>query len=164
MHLGACSVDKWPFIAVRAWEGQIRLTQFSAFRPITSNLKNILKAFKHVSLTEMSTNRSYYTKHGLHMNNFEKERFAKQSAIQIAMLTKVSDKSESIIPLKWKEETTSLNNIPDEEHENSIMTVKTDSVESLIPSTQTPNNQNNKVNNETLCRFSIRNKKKVPLL
>jgi hypothetical protein len=125
-------------------------------------LKNILKAFKHVSLTEMSTNKSYYTKHGLHMNNYGKERFAKQIAIQIAMLIKLSNKSESIIPLKWKEETTSLNNIPDEEHENSIMTVKIDPVETLISSTQTQNNQNNKVNNGTLHRFSIRNKK-VPI-
>jgi lysophospholipase L1-like esterase len=44
----------------------------SCIQAYNSKLKNILKAFKHVSLVEMSTNRRHFTKHGFHLNNFGK--------------------------------------------------------------------------------------------
>jgi len=35
--------------------------------------KNITKAFKHVSVIDMSSDRSHFTRHGFHMNSFGKE-------------------------------------------------------------------------------------------
>ena len=49
----------------------------------------ITKAFKHVSVIDMSSDRSHFTRHGFHMNSFGKERFPKQVASQIEILTKL---------------------------------------------------------------------------
>jgi len=57
----------------------------------------------------MNTNRRHFTKHGFHTNSSGKEWFAKLAATQIEMLIKSTNKSESAIPLNWKEETTTLN-------------------------------------------------------
>ena len=127
-----------------------------------SKLKKILKAFKHASLVEMSTNRKHFTKHGFHINNSGKEWFAKLIATQIEMLIKSTNKSELIIPLNWKVETTTLNITPDNKHENNMLSIEIDHVEILISSTQTQSNLNNMVNKEPICRISSRNKK-VPL-
>lgn len=127
-----------------------------------SKLNKILKAFKHVTLVEMSTNRRHFTKHGFHINNSGKEWFAKLIATQIEMLIQSTKKSELVIPLNWKVETTTLNITPDNKHENSMLSIGIDPVEILIPSTQTRNNLNNMVNEESIRRISSRNKK-VPI-
>jgi len=76
------------------------------------------------------------------------------------MLIKSTNKSEWVIPLNWKVETT-LNITPDNKHENN-MSIEIDPIEILIPSTQTQNNLNNMVNKESIRRISSRNKK-VPI-
>jgi len=68
-------------------------------RAFNSKIKNITKAFKHVSVIDMSSDRSHFTRHSFHMNSFGKERFAKQVASQIEILTKLSNNSKSAIPL-----------------------------------------------------------------
>jgi lysophospholipase L1-like esterase len=112
-------------------------------------LKDILKAIKHVSLVEMSNNRRHFTKHGFHLNNLGKEWFAKQTALQIELQTKLASKPETVIPLSWKEETTNS-----ERH----------TVESLISTSQTLNNKSNSVNNESICRISTTNKSIPPCI
>jgi hypothetical protein len=104
----------------------------------------------------MSTNRRRFTNHGFHLNNLAKEWLAKQIASQIELLVKFTSKANSAIPLKGKEEATDLN------IEISMMPTEIDTVESLIHTSQTLNNQNNMINNESICRISTRNKK-VPI-
>jgi hypothetical protein len=117
-----------------------------------SKLKNIVKLFKHVSLVEMSTNWRHFTKHGLHLNSLGKEWLAKQTAIQIELLVVSSSKVNTIIPLKWKEETMNLIN-------ENMMSSEMNTVEGLIPSIQSPDNQINLEKNDSLRRISMRNKK-----
>jgi hypothetical protein len=119
-------------------------------------LKNILKAFKHVSLVEMSTNWRHFTKHGLHLNSRGKEWLAKQTALQIELLVEFSSKVNPVIPFKWKKETMNLTN------ENIVISSEIHTVEGLIPSVQTLKNQTNMENNESICRIFTRNKK-VPI-
>jgi len=121
-----------------------------------SKLKNILKIFKHVSLVEMSTNWRHFTKHGFHLNSHGKEWLAKQIVLQIKLLVKSSSKVNPVIPLKWKEETMNLIN------ENNMMSSEINTVEGLIPTAQSLNNQINMGNNESIHRISTRNKK-VPI-
>ena len=67
-----------------------------------NKLKNISKIFQHVSLVEISSNWRLFTRHGLHLNRFGKEWLAKQIALQIELLVKLSSKVRPIINLKWK--------------------------------------------------------------
>ena len=103
-----------------------------------------MKSFKHVSLVEMSINRRHFTKHGFHLSSSRKEWFAKQIALQVELLIKLTSIPEPVILLSWKEETTN----------SEIGTV-----ESLIPTSQTLSNKNNSINNESIHRISTRNKK-----
>ena len=72
---------------------------------------------------------------------------------------KTINKSELVITLNWKVQTTTLNITPDNKHENNMLSIEIDPVEILIPSTQTHNNLNNMVNEESIHRISSRNKK-----
>jgi hypothetical protein len=92
------------------------------------------------------------------MNNFGKERFAKQVASQIEMLNELSNKSKPVIPLEWKEVLTTLHNNPSNNHENNIMTTVNVTAETLIPSTLTQTITNNTLS-ESQPRISTRNKK-----
>jgi hypothetical protein len=78
------------------------------------------------------------------------------------MLITSTNKSESAIPLNWKEETTTLNIAADNKDEYDMLSIKLDPEEILIPSVQTQNNPNNMVNKESIRRVSSRNKK-VPI-
>ena len=118
-----------------------------------SKLKNIEKPFKHVSLVEMSTNWIHFTNHGLHLNSYGKEWLAKQIAIQIGLLVVSSSKVNTVIPLKWIEETMNLSN------ENNMLPSQMNNVEDPIPSDQSLNNQIDMGKNESIRRTSTRNKK-----
>jgi hypothetical protein len=104
----------------------------------------------------------HFTKQGFHINNSGKEWFAKLIAAEIEMLIKSTNKSESVIPLNWKEEMTTSDITADNKHENNMLSIEIDPAEILIPSTETQNNQNNTVNKESIGRISSRNKK-VPI-
>jgi hypothetical protein len=123
-----------------------------------SKLKNFAKLYSHVSVMEIGLDRSHYTKHGLHMNNFGKERFAKQVASQIEMLIKPANKAKSVIPLKWKEEVSTRMQTPTINLKDITCTIENDMVETLVTETLAQNNTINTVN-DTQPRISTRNKK-----
>jgi hypothetical protein len=75
------------------------------------------------------------------------------------MLINSTNKSELVMRLNWKEEMTTLDITPDNKHENNMLSIEIDPIESLIPSTQIQNNLNNTVNKESIRRTSSRNKK-----
>jgi len=106
-----------------------------------NKLKNISKIFKHVSLVEISSNWRLFTRQGLHLNRFGKEWLAKQIALQIELLVKLSSKVRPVINLKWKEELTNLNN------DNILLITETNNVEDLVPATQSLSNLGNGENN-----------------
>ena len=45
-----------------------------------------MKRYNHTEVTDMSTNRDHYTKHGLHMNKPEKEWLSRRIADRICKL------------------------------------------------------------------------------
>ena len=63
-----------------------------------------MKSFTNVSLVKVTTNRSHFTKHGLHLNSTGKELIAKQIAEQIDQIMNTSTKTEPPLPLLWKQE------------------------------------------------------------
>jgi lysophospholipase L1-like esterase len=71
-----------------------------------AKLNKITKSFRHVALVEMDSNRKYFTKHGLHLNNAGKEWLAKLIATQIDTLINNININDPVIALNWKEETT----------------------------------------------------------
>jgi lysophospholipase L1-like esterase len=71
-----------------------------------AKLNKIAKSFRHVALVEIDSNRKYFTKHGLHLNNAGKEWLAKSIATQTDKLINNINKIGPIIALNWKEETT----------------------------------------------------------
>jgi len=91
----------------------------------------ITKAFKHVSVIDMSSDRSHFTRHGFHMNSFGKERFPKQVASQIEILAKLSNNSKSAIPLEWKEVVTTLHTTPPRNPESNMITAVNVTAETL---------------------------------
>jgi hypothetical protein len=70
------------------------------------------------------------------MNSSGKEWFAKLIATHIELLIKARNKSESVIPLNWKEKTMTLNITPHNKHENNMLSIEIDLFEDSIPSTQ----------------------------
>jgi hypothetical protein len=118
-----------------------------------AKLQNISKAFKPVSVLEMSSNRTHSTKHGLHMNSYGKEKFANHVASQIEILLKHLNKPKSVPPLHWKEEVSALLHTTTNNHEITKITIEIDYVETL-----TQNNTNN-TSNEPQPRIFTRNKK-----
>ena len=128
-----------------------------AIRAYNSKLKNISNAYKHVSVVDMSSIRSHYTKHGLHMNNTGKEWFAKQVASQIQMLNKLLNEPKSVIPLEWKEVVTTLHNTTSNNQENIMMSTVSDTAETLVPTMLTQNVTINTVS-EPQPRMSTRTK------
>jgi hypothetical protein len=123
-----------------------------------SKLKKITKAFKHVSVIDMSSDRSHFTRHGLHMNSFGKERFAKQVASQIEILTKPSNNPKPAVPLEWKEMVTTLHMTPSGNTESNMMTTVNVTAESLTPPPPTQNVTSN-TSSHSHPRTSTRNKK-----
>ena len=123
-----------------------------------SKLKSIVKAFKHVTLIAMSLDRNHYTIHGLHLNNYGKEIFAKQTASITGRLISSSNLTKSIIALEWKEKTLATTLTPTSTHiDNSGSTlnptVKPSTLETLSHITS------NSSSNLSQPRISTRNKK-----
>ena len=123
-----------------------------------SKLKSIVKAFQHVTLIAMSLDRNHYTKHGLHLNNYGKEIFAKQTASITGRLISSSNLTKSIIALEWKEKTLATTLTPTSTHiDNSGSTlnptVKPSTLETLSHITS------NSSSNLSQPRISTRNKK-----
>ena len=73
-----------------------------AIQKINSKLKKMTKLFRHVSMTEMESNRKYYTKHGLHLNKAGKEGLARSIAYLVNQIMLKENKEKSVIPLNWK--------------------------------------------------------------
>jgi len=48
-----------------------------------TKLSKRAKLFMHVDLVEMNSDRKYFTKHGFHLNNVDKDKLAKVIALQI---------------------------------------------------------------------------------
>jgi hypothetical protein len=101
----------------------------------------------------MTTNRGHFTKHGFHLNNLGKDWLAKQIASQIESLVKSTHNSESVVPLKWKEEATNMN------IENNLASTGIVTLEAPITTSQATNTRNTMINNDPTWRISCRNKK-----
>jgi hypothetical protein len=71
-----------------------------------AKLNKISKSFRHVTLVEMDSNRKYFTKHSLHLNNAENEWLAKLIATQIDRIINNINRIEPVIALNWKADTT----------------------------------------------------------
>ena len=71
-----------------------------------SGLNKIAKLYRHVAIVKCDSNRKYFTRHGLHLNNNGKEGLSKQIATQIDKLIKDNNRDESKIILKLKDEST----------------------------------------------------------
>ena len=86
-----------------------------------AKLSKIAKLFSHVTLVEIDFNRKYFTKHGLHLNNPGKEWLDKLIASQIDKLVSDINKTEPIIALNWKEETTNVSISVTNNHKPNLM-------------------------------------------
>jgi hypothetical protein len=87
------------------------------------------------------------------IHNHGKVWLAKQIAIQIGLQVTSSSKVNTVIPLKWIEETRNLSN------ENNMLTAEMNNVEDPTPSDQSLNNQIDMGRNESIRRTSTRNRK-----
>ena len=76
-------------------------------------LQKSIKLLNHVHLIEMTTDRKYLTKYGLHQNNLGKERLAKEIACHIREIVNSGSINEPAYPLHWKDEHISMNSIND---------------------------------------------------
>jgi hypothetical protein len=65
------------------------------------NRKKIMQRYNHTKVTDMSTNKDHYTKHGLHMNKSRKEWLTRRTADIINNL--FADQKPAPITLEWKE-------------------------------------------------------------
>jgi hypothetical protein len=52
----------------------------SEIQAYNSGLNKIAKLYRHVAVIECDSNREYFTRHGLHLNNTGKDRLSKQIA------------------------------------------------------------------------------------
>ena len=125
----------------------------------SAKLSKTAESFRHVALVELDSNRKYFTKHGLHLNNAGKEWLAKLIASQIYKLINNINRTEPVIALDWKEETTNMNINVTDNHKPNLLPTKDDLSKVLIPPSQTHNSQGNMADSESLCRTSDRQKK-----
>jgi len=124
-----------------------------------TKLSEIASLFSHVTLCEINFTREYLTKHGLHLNNAGKERLAKLIASQTNKLVSDFNKTEPIIALNWKEETTNMSINVINNHKPNLILAEEGFSNVLVPPSQIHNNQNNKADSESLCKTSNRQKK-----
>ena len=129
-----------------------------------AKLTKLATLFNHVTLIEIDSNRKYFTKHGLHLNNPGKAWLAKQTASQINKLVRDSNKPDPRIALEWKDTKTNVSiNTTTNHNPNLEITVgdfsKHDLSKVLAPPSQNHNNQGNKTDNEQLRKTSSRQKK-----
>jgi hypothetical protein len=116
-------------------------------------LNKMAKSFKHVAIAEIESNRKYFTKHGLHLNNAGKEWLAKLLVTQISKLINSRNKTDPVIALNWKNDSNHESINITVTHRTSLLTTEEK------PSTQIHNNQDNRSENEALIRTSNRQKK-----
>ena len=69
-------------------------------------LHKVIKSFTHVKQVKVTTNRDYFTKHGLHLNNKGKEKMSNELLKNLS----TSQKAQKTVPiyLPWKSETTRI--------------------------------------------------------
>jgi len=124
-----------------------------------TKLSKIATLFSHVTLIKIDFNRKYFTKHGLHLNNAGKEWLAKLIASQIDKLVRDINKTQPIIALNWKEETTNVSINVTNNHKPNLMLNEDDFSNVLVSPIQIHKNQYNKTDSELLCSTSSRQKK-----
>jgi len=124
-----------------------------------TKLSKISTLFSHVTLIKIDFNRKYFTKHGLQLNNAGKEWHAKLIASQIDKLVSDINKTEPIIALNWKEETTNVSINVTNNHKPNLMLTEDDFSNVLVSPIQIHNNQYNKTDSELLCKTEKRQKK-----
>jgi len=128
-----------------------------------TKLSKTATLFSHVTLVEIDFNRKYYTKHGLHLNNAGKEWLAKLIASQIDKLVSDINKTEPIIALNWKEETTNASISVTNNRKPNLMLTEDDLSKVLISPIQIHNNRSNNTDSELLHKTSSRQKKLLSL-
>lgn len=124
-----------------------------------TKLNKTASLFSHVTLCEINFTREYFTKHGLHLNNAGKERLAKLIASQANKLVSDFNKTEPIIALNWKEETTNMSINVTNNHQPNLILAEEGFSNVLVPPSQIHNNQDNKADSELLRKTSNRQKK-----
>ena len=63
-----------------------------------------IQLFQHVHLTEMTTDRKHFTKHGLHLNKIGKEGLAREIALHMTEIIKLTlNNNKPMLPLPWDE-------------------------------------------------------------
>jgi len=70
--------------------------------PANMKLNKIAKAYNNVTIVDSNLHRKYFTRHGLHLNKYGKNWLSKQIATQIHRLIENDSKDTTMIPLKWK--------------------------------------------------------------
>jgi hypothetical protein len=120
-----------------------------------AKINKIAKSFRHVAVVEIESNRKYFTKHGLHLNNVGKEWLAKLIATQIDKLINNRNKTEPVIALNLKEDTINESINITVTYRPNLLATEDD------PSTQIHNSQGKRSVSEMLCRTSNRHKKKL---
>jgi len=95
----------------------------------------------------------------LHLNNPGKEWLAKLIASQIDELVSDINKTELIIALNWKEETTNVSINVTNNHKPNLMLTEDDFSKVLVSPIQIHNNQGNKTDSELLHKTSSRQEK-----
>jgi hypothetical protein len=124
-----------------------------------AKLSKSTKSFRQVTLVEMDSNSKYFTKHSLHLNNDGKEWLAKLIATQTDKLINNINKTEPVVVLNWKEETTNMSINVTDNHKPKLLPTEDDLSKVLISTIQIHNSQGNMADSESLCRTSNRQKK-----
>ena len=88
------------------------------------NLNEPANLFIHVPIVEIDSNRKYFTRHGMHLNNAGKEWLLKLIATKICKLVKNNNRDKPVIILNWKDESSDKKiNINDNRKSNMQKTV-----------------------------------------
>jgi hypothetical protein len=124
-----------------------------------AKLNKTAKSFRHVALVEMDSNGKYFTKNGLHLNNAGKEWLAKLIATQIDKHINNINRTEPVIALNWKEQTTNEKINVTDNHMPNLLTTEDDLSKVLVPPTQIHSSQGNMTGSESLHKISNRQKK-----
>ena len=123
-------------------------------------LRKSAKLFRHVELVEMNFSRKFFTKHGFHLiNNASKEGLTKVIASHINKIINYSSNENPVIPLQWKEESTTKSIIVNTTHLSIQKTAVDNSPKLESPLIQTHDSQQELIGSECTDRISNRQKK-----
>ena len=109
-----------------------------------------------VAIVKCDSNRKYFTRHGLHLNNSGKEWLSKQIATQIDNLIKDNNRDEYKIILKLKDESTNMNRNIKHDQNSNLQELDEDHTNIEVASNQNNTRQRVVSDNETVCRTSKR--------